>query len=788
VTLPATTALFWSETPGITDPTTMTHFRAAPRADDSTCLLVEGTTNLSPYDLTATPPGNIGPTSQPVGVWRIEIDGAGDETASGTTWNVSLASAPIEWNGHVHAWLLAPDTEQIETSQNVGAWPYGAGPPVVDYAWERAWASRRAGFVATAELGTTGLRRVAEFGHDVVTYATPTSPVARSSTSAVPQAYVSGTDAVLPAATVEIGVAVGSTLLSNQQLRSLREYRFGARHVATAEASELGILASGYLACLDGDRVGDVMQLPPPSPVDVWLGQSVVPSVTSGSTSAYVLCWEWRDALGRLHRSAPSAPIPNGLTSTTAYAYVSVSFRVAIPPFIDWAIKTGCLPKDIYLVVYSSPQTKAGSAIFTVDDSYWAELPTYGYALESIRAASYPWMTNRIDIAAEVNTIPLERPLYTNGTPPVLANDPCINPLHMTTTRDRVWLIDSENRDTVWYSKPLSNGLPPEFSALLTTSTPTEAGELVALGAVDDLVLLMSESSIFGIDTADQGPDSTGAGDFPPLRRISREVGCVNAASVITTDVGCFFASAAGIYLVQGTGQLTWVGRDLGDDVDVSTIVSAHVVPERKEVVFTTATGLLVYDYDHGQWSQTVWTVTDGPTDGQTLVSSVVYGGETVVVATDGRAWQEDASSQEGVIYQARTGWIHLAGLQGFQRVRRFGLLGRIAFDPTPTPPFEIPPEFGTLSIRAIFDYDEAQFEDYSLDLASVYTRLDPMTLRFHMSRQKCQAVAFRFTYSPPSGQGTLFYGRPELVGLALEVGTKGRLYPRAHALGYTPS
>jgi len=503
-----------------------------------------------------------------------------------------------------------------------------------------------------------------------------------------------------------------------------------------------------------------------------------------------VLCWEWRDALGRLHRSAPSDDISNGLTGTGGYAYGNVSFRVAVPPFIDWEIKAGCLPKDIYLVVYSSPSLKPSGTLFTVDDLYFAELPAYGYALEDIREASYPWMTERITIAAETSSTELTRPLYTNGTPPVLENDPAVNPLHITTTRDRVWIIDSENRDTVWYSKPLSNGLPPEFSSLLTLSVPTEAGEIVALGAVDDLVLFMSESSIFGLDTADVGPDSTGNGDFPPMRRISREVGCVNAASVITTDVGCFFASAAGIYLVQSTGQLTWVGRDLGDDVDVSAIVSAHVVPERKEVCFATASALLVYDYDHGQWTTVGWTGADGPTEDAEVVSTVVYGGETVTVSTDGRAWQEDASSQEGVLYQARTGWIHIAGLQGSQRVRRFGLLGRITFDPTPAPPFEGPIDMGTLAIRAIFDYDETQFEDYAISLATVYDRLNPMRLRFHMTRQKCQAVAFRFLYSPPAGSQDVqpFYGRPEWVGLALEVGTKARLYPRAHALGYTPS
>jgi hypothetical protein len=779
-TLPASTAIFWTLTPSSADPSQQLAMRAAPRADGSTCLLIDGTTSLSPYDLTDTPPGNIGPTSQPYGVWQIEIDGAGDETDVGTTWNVRLGAAPLEWQGAVHAILLAPDDEQSETTQNVISWPYGGGP-AVNFTWSRPWASRRVAYVARYSA-TTGPRRVAECGHDVVS---KTGNVGPSSTIA--QSYDAG-ELVLPMLTVELPSERGTPEgpFSDPLYRSLREYRFAYRkHVATGEAGDVGLVASGYLAALDGDRLGEVMQAPPPTPVDVWNDGNTAPTpvYVAGSTLAYRLCWEWRDAQGRLHRSAPSEPLE--LTGT----WGNLSFRVAVPPFIDAEIKAGCLPKDVYLVVYSSPALKPSGTLFSIDDTYWAERPlSYGVALEDIRSASYPWMTDRLNMT-ETSSVPLTRPLYTNGD--VLENDPLVNPLHMTTTRDRVWVIDSENRDTAWHSKPLTNPeVSPEFSAALTQRVPTEAGELVALGAVDDLVLFFSSSSIFGLDTADTGPDSTGVGDWPPLRRISREVGCVNAASVITTDVGCFFASAAGIYLVQGTGQLTWVGRDLGDDVDVNDIVSAHVVPERKEVVFAATNGLLTYDYDHGQWTFVVWTDEQGPTSGADIVSSVAYGGETVTVSTDGLAWQEDATSEEGVFYAARTGWIHLAGLQGFQRVRRFGLLGRIAFDPPVVPPFETPPLLGTLAIRCIYDYDETQVEDYTIDLASVYTPLDPLRLRFHMKRQKCQSVAFQFTYSPPVGsqQGPRHYGRPELVGLALEVGTKGRLYPRAHALGYTPS
>jgi hypothetical protein len=787
-TLPASVGVFWTLAPGATDPTQQLAMRAAPRADGTTCLLIDGTTSASPYDLTDTPPGNIGPTSQPYGVWQIEVDDAGDETNVGTTWNVRLGAAPLEWQGSVHAVLLAPDNEQSETTQNTSDWPYGATAPVINFTWSRSWGSRRVAYVVSYGP-TAGPRRVAEAGHDVVS-----KNVSLDASATIAQSY-DATELVLPLMTVELPSEQGASVgpFSDPAYRSLREYRFAYRkHVATGEAGNVGLVASGYLAALDGDRLGEVMQVPPPTPVDVWndANTAPTPTVVSGSTAAYVMCWEWRDAQGRLHRSAPSAVINNGLTNGTGdYDYGNVSFRVAIPPFLDAEVKAGCLPKDIYLVVYSSPALKPSGTVFNTDDTFWAEVPSYGYPLEDIREASYPWMSERISVT-EASSTPLTRPLYTNGD--VLENDPLVNPLHMATTRDRVWVIDCENRDTAWYSKALTSPeVAPEFSAALTQRVPTEAGELVALGSIDDLVLFFSSSSIFGLDTADTGPDSTGAGDWPPLRRISREIGCVNAASVVTTDVGCFFAAASGIHLVQATGQLVKVGTDLGETLDPSTITSAHVVPEREEVVFATSGALYVYDYEHQQWTTIAWTATDRPTaGGAVLRSSVAYGGETVVVASDGRAWQEDGASEELVFYQVRTGWIHLSGLQGAQRIRRFGVLGRITFDPTPSPPFEDTPAYGSLAIRVYYDYDDTDFDDYTIDLATVHTsgdipELDPMRLRQRLARQKCEAIAFRVTVVPPTaGQGPIFSPRPELVGMALEVGGKRRLFPWAHALG----
>lgn len=779
----------------------------------------------------------VGTDEQPSFAVGVELTDDGEGVFC--VQSVAVAPQQLRFVGFDDAGDCYSETDWVQWHLGIVAWPWrsadGIGviplcAPLVPVADSGTTSFRRAGILAEFQWRPEGsdffVRRIGVFGGDILRQMeTSRRSHSYTATSGGPHIFGNTTETLLGAGETRYEAPIATYQCD---WWSVAESKPG---VWRGESNGAALIGSGLLATVDGIRHAEQMQMPPPV-VDVVLREGWAPGGGSGAfpgletaqgSWAMRLCWMWRDNLGNVHRSAPSEALTFTDTGGESPVQVSiVTFRVAVPPFAEWRKDGGTdavLPTDVYLEVYTSPRAPIlpPTNTIAVDDVYERIVHGTGYTTNPLLAP--PILTDErrisplVDIidpadpawtidlvvpggatgtAASVNDY-FDLPLYTNGTPNVLENDPTPCPLHCASTRDRVWMIDSEDRFSVWYSKPIQPGVGVEFNALLTLRVPTEAGELVALGAVDDLVLLMSSSSIFGLDTADNGPDSTGNGDFPPLRRISREVGCVNAASVITTDVGCFFASAAGIYLVQGTGQLVWVGRDLGDDVDVSAIVSAHVVPERKEVVFATSSTLLVYDYDHGQWTRVAWTGTDGPTEDAEVVSTVVYGGETVTVSTDGRAWQEDTSTPllgaEAVTYQARTGWIHLAGLQGFQRVRRFGLLGRIAFDPTPTPPFELPPDFGTLAIRCIYDYDEAQFEDYSIDLASVYTRLDPMTLRFHMSRQRCQAVAFRFTYSPPTpGQGPVFYGRPELVGLALEVGTRGRLYPRAHALGYTPS
>lgn len=600
----------------------------------------------------------------------------------------------------------------------------------------------------------------------------------------------------------------------------------GPKAVWRGEVNGLHLAGSGILSCVDEVRHAESMQMPPP--VLRVVDEDRLENVNfSGyypvGEWALRACWMWRDAQGLVHRSAPSEPIRFVTTQVGEPPEATMTnvagIRVAVPPFAEWrqdeAAQT--FPTDLFIEFYTSPgavePTPSAPAI-AVDNAYFRQrvfdsIAFSGGGLDRIPSVlsgereltrlvpaidpALPGWTEPIYIMGGIYAINSTLPLYTNGR--VLGNDPTPCPVHVATTRERVWLIDSEDRYTVWASKPIVAGKCPEFSAAVVLRTPTEAGELTALGAIDDLVIFFGSDSIHVLDTSAGGPDSTGVGAWAPLRRVSREVGCINARSVVTADVGCFFASRAGIYLFQANGSLEWVGRDLGDNLDLSTIVGASVVPGRKEVVFATPNALYVFDYDHGQWS------TFGFADASVLSGSTIEGvthapSGLVIARDDGAAFIDDAADAgltgERVTYSVTTGWIHLGGLTGFQKVRRVHLLGRFGnlVDPGP-PPFETTFDLGTLTMQVAYNYNAADVESYILGGALLFDaylagKLDPCRLSWMLRRKRCQALRFTFTYvGGASGQlSTGVRLRPELAGLGLEVGAKRRSRTEKHFFG----
>jgi hypothetical protein len=259
--------------------------------------------------------------------------------------------------------------------------------------------------------------------------------------------------------------------------------------------------------------------------------------------------------------------------------------------------------------------------------------------------------------------------------------------------------------------------------------------------------------------------------------------------------VGLFFQSDAGFYLLDTSGGLTHVGRDIQPTTEGADIVGADVLPEERQVRFTAASGYcFVFDYEAAQWSTYALLTALTATGGTSIVASARVGGEHVLADDQGYMLLGDNVTEERVLHGVTTHWVKLAGLQGFKRIRKIGVLGRIEL-PSGFTPSDDGDLFGSIVMTVAYDYDGADVDTYTVDVGDLYAadQLDPLHLRFHIARQKCAAIKIGVWYVPQAPAETV--GQPgfpvcslSISGLALEVGIKPGIRKIGHAGGVSVS
>ena len=126
----------------------------------------------------------------------------------------------------------------------------------------------------------------------------------------------------------------------------------------------------------------------------------------------------------------------------------------------------------------------------------------------------------------------------------------------------RLWLIDSEDRNLLWYSKQVIENTPVEMSDLFTIyvaptiSAQGSTGDMKCLSAMDDKLIIFKENAIYYINGS--GPDNTGANStYSQPTFITSTVGCSNQQSIVFMQDGLMFQSDKGIWLLnRGLGTL----------------------------------------------------------------------------------------------------------------------------------------------------------------------------------------------------------------------------------------
>ena len=228
--------------------------------------------------------------------------------------------------------------------------------------------------------------------------------------------------------------------------------------------------------------------------------------------------------------------------------------------------------------------------------------------------------------------------------------------------------------------------------------------------------------------------------------------------------------------------------------LDGRTIRGATVVSDDQQAVWLLDNDTaLVFDLEGGQWSLCDYSTEDS---GYTAIGT--HDGKLVLGVNDGAIWRASSAlpveSGEPIYTAMETGWIKLAGLQGFKRVRRLGILGRLRTGATITPTGGTHTSYtGTITLRVAYNYDDSDSDTYTLDLEDGSSvGLDPFHWRAHLARQKCSAIKVTAVYTPSNLIGEPTPGttrseyplRVELVSLAAEVGVKRGIRKIGYAAG----
>lgn len=473
-------------------------------------------------------------------------------------------------------------------------------------------------------------------------------------------------------------------------------------------------------------------------------------AITAG-TYYYQFTYEWTDNAGNLHRSAPS--IPYLVTTTT-----SSSTNTLYVPTLRLTYKIA--PNPVRIVGYRWSAAQQVYYQFTSVSSPTLNNPSIDYVTITDTLADLSILGNAI--------------IYTaGGVIEDIAAPACIA---SALFNNRLWLIDAEDRNLLWFSKQVIEAVPVEMSDLLTLYVaPTSGaqgstGPMTALSAMDDKLIIFKRDAIYYINGS--GPDNTDANSqFSDPIFITSAVGCSNPNSIVLMPQGLMFQSDKGIWLLGRDLSTQYIGSPV-EAYNNNVIMSAKSIPTTNQVRFVLDNNMtLMYDYFYNQW---------GTFSNVYAISSTLYQNTDTYLNTYGSIYQESPNTYvDGsvpVLMSFTTGWMNIAGLQGYERFYFANLLG------TYITPFK-------LNMGLAYDYNSSAIQNILITPDNYAAPWggeavwgsgpawggpgNVFTARAFPEKQKCQSfqVSINEIYDPTfnvsPGQGLT------LSGLALIVGVK---------------
>lgn len=363
-------------------------------------------------------------------------------------------------------------------------------------------------------------------------------------------------------------------------------------------------------------------------------------SVATG-TYLYVIIAESYDNNGNLVRSAQSVPYSHTVSGGPRAVTVTI-------PTIRFTARS-----YVSLAVYRT--VAGGSTIFYKVSSDTSPV------LNSTTADTVTFSDTLADASITNRQI-----AYTVGG--VLENLPIGAAKSVATFGGRLWVADGSS--TLWFSKEVVSGLTPGFTSdNFSFKVDDAGGGITALKALDDKLIIFKNSNILAL--VGSGPNELGQNYDYRAQGIAADVGCPEPESVVETPSGLMFKSNKGIYLLDRSLAVSYIGSAV-EDFNSYNVTGASVVADANQVRFTTSTGTtLVYDWYFGFWS----TFTN-----MQSVGCVIADGDFYFAKSNGEVYVENTESYADngatISTSIETGWLNFVGPQGISRLYTFMLLG----------------------------------------------------------------------------------------------------------------
>jgi hypothetical protein len=345
-------------------------------------------------------------------------------------------------------------------------------------------------------------------------------------------------------------------------------------------------------------------------------------SLGGNGTYLFVSCWRWIDALGRVHRSAPSVPVTLNVSQGN---YYGSTFYVPLPlsqrtlaqtqPVCELYRTVVNATDGIYYLVNSGQ----GSGWYGVSatsiplGTSAPGAPSFGVSLNDVtitnqNLTAQPRLYTAYNANAAAST-------YVATAPPPF--------VWQTAAKNRVFgLACTQGQWRLYYSAQSSFGIAPEFNYNNYAPVPLDLGTPRSLEAMDDKVLVFGSSGI-AVMNGDGPPASNAAGvpnpgdGFSQVVPLPQPVGAYGAGSPVRLPTGVIYQSTAGIQMVGRDLAQTPVGAPIdplaarqvggaGQPLGRGTFISAL-----QAIVWANTQGApLVYTYLMQKWS--TWPLLQG--------------------------------------------------------------------------------------------------------------------------------------------------------------------------------